>query len=172
VDHPATQMVKLEKLQKIIAPLPDHVTFVPIDFHTQDLKEQLFRYGYSQERKTLFIWQGVTVYLNAEAVDSTLSFIAQNATSGSTVIFDYYYNETLQDTSRTDVKNMHRTARITGENYLFGIEEGELDAFLTDRGFQDVHCATSNTLKNQYFTGVNATRTIISGIAIASAQVR
>jgi O-methyltransferase involved in polyketide biosynthesis len=75
----------------------------------------------------------------------------------------------LQDTSRTDVKNMHRTARITGENYLFGIEEGKLEAFLTDRGFQDVHCATSDTLKNLYFTGANATRTIISGIAIASA---
>jgi methyltransferase (TIGR00027 family) len=35
VEHPATQMVKLEKLQKIIAPLPDRVTFVPVDPYTR-----------------------------------------------------------------------------------------------------------------------------------------
>jgi methyltransferase (TIGR00027 family) len=105
VDHPATQEVKLKRLKKVIDPLPDHVTFVSIDFNTKTLDERLPASGYDEQGKTLFIWQGVTMYLTPEAVDSTLAFIAHHSGQGSAVIFDYFYNEFLRDTSRPEVKN-------------------------------------------------------------------
>jgi methyltransferase (TIGR00027 family) len=97
VDHPATQEAKLKRLKKAIDPLPGHVTFVPVDFNTQRLAERLFTNGYDERGKTLFIWQGVTMYLTQEGVDSTLAFIANHSGPGSAVIFDYFYNETLRD---------------------------------------------------------------------------
>ena len=43
------------------------------------LAERLESSGYNDQGKTLFIWQGVTVYLTAEGVDSTLAFIAHHS---------------------------------------------------------------------------------------------
>ena len=43
--------------------------------------------GYSEEAKTIFIWQGVTYFLTNEGFDSTLAFIAEHSGKGSIVIF-------------------------------------------------------------------------------------
>ena len=171
IDHPATQAVKLKRLKKVIDPLPGHVTFIPVDFNTQTLGERLLSSGYNEQGKTLFIWQGVTYFLTAEGVDSTLAFIANHSGPGSAVIFDYFYNETLRDTSRSDVKMMRRAARLTGEEYLFGIDEGQIEPFLTQRGFRDVRNVALEDLKRLYFTGPNAGRVVPEGIAIVSARV-
>jgi O-methyltransferase involved in polyketide biosynthesis len=66
---------------------------------------------------------------------------------------------------------MHRAAKVTGEGYLFGIDEGKLESFLTQRGFRDVRNVDSEELKRLYFTGPNAGRVIAEGAAIASAKV-
>jgi len=171
IDHPDTQAEKLKRLKKVIDPIPGHVTFVPVDFNTQTLGERLQSSGYSEQGKTLFIWQGVTVYLTKEGVDSTLAFIANHSGPGSAVIFDYFYNETLRDTSRPEVKLMWRAAKVTGEGYLFGIDEGQVEPFLSQRGFRDIRNATIDELKRLYFTGPNARRVLPSGVAIASARV-
>jgi len=171
IDQPATQEMKRARLKKVIDPLPPHVTFVPVDFNTQKLGERLLASGYSEHRKTLFIWQGVTYFLTQEGVDGTLAFIANHSGAGSSVIFDYFYNEALHDTTRMDLKMMRRAARLTGEEYLFGIDEGKVEAFLVERGFKDVRSVTIADLKPVYFTGVNAKRSMPKGLAIASANV-
>jgi methyltransferase (TIGR00027 family) len=171
VDHPATQAVKLERLKKVIAPLPAHVSFVAVDFDTQALGERLSASGYDAQAKTLFIWQGVTYFLTQQGIDSTLAFIAQHSGAGSTVIFDYFSNEALHDIHRKDVQMLRRAERISGETYMFGIDEGQIEPFLTQRGFGDVHNATLDDLKQLYFTGANAQRIVPTGIAIVSAMV-
>jgi methyltransferase (TIGR00027 family) len=171
IDQPATQELKLERLKKIIDPLPGHVTFVPVDFNTQTLGERLLANGYNERGKTLFIWQGVTYFLAAQGVDGTLAFIANQSGPGSSVIFDYFYNEALRDTMRMDLKVMRRAARLTGEEYLFGIDEGRVEEFLAKRGFFDVCNVTFADLKPVYFTGANAERKMPKGLAIVSAKV-
>ena len=172
VDHPATQATKLKKLKKVIDPLPAHVTFVPMDFNTQSLGERLLAAGYDEHGKTMFIWQGVTYFLTAEGVDGTLAFIAQHSGPGSTVIFDYFYNETLRDTENGYGKSMRRAARISGEAYMFGVDKGQIENFLTQRGFRDVRSTTLEDLKPTYLVGPNAGRPIPAGVAIVSAQTQ
>ena len=171
VDHPATQAVKLKRLKKVADPLPAHVIFVPVDFNTQPLGERLMAAGYDEHGKTLFIWQGVTYFLSAEAVDSTLAFIANHSGPGSAVVFDYFYSETLSDTANGYGKQLRRAARLSGEAYMFGIDKGQLEPFLTQRGFRAVRNAPTEELKQLYLTGPNAGRPIPTGIAIASATV-
>jgi methyltransferase (TIGR00027 family) len=168
IDHPATQDVKLKRLKKVIDPLPDYVTFVPVDFNTQTLGERLLASGYNERGKTLFIWQGVTMYLTPEGVNSTLAFIANHSGLGSAVIFDYFYNETLRDMK---MKTVRWILRVIGERLIFGIDEGQVEPFLTERGFRDVRNVTPDDLKRLYFTGPNAGRVIPMGVAIASARV-
>jgi methyltransferase (TIGR00027 family) len=79
VDRSATQEVKLRRLKKVIVPLPDHVTFVPVDFNTQVLGERLQASGYNKRGKTQFNWKGVTMYLTPEGIDGTLALIANHS---------------------------------------------------------------------------------------------
>lgn len=171
IDHPDTQAVKLERLKKVISPLPAYVTFIPVDFNTQQLGERLLESGYNEQSKTLFIWQGVTYFLTREGVDTTLAFIANHSGPGSSVIFDYFYNETLNDPHRYDVKGMKRTAQLIGEAYMFGVDQGQIEPFLIQRGFQDICNTELEDIKQHYFTGSNAERLMATGIAIVTARV-
>jgi len=171
IDYPATQETKRKGLKKVIDPLPGYVTFLPVDFNTQSLGEQLQNSGYNEQAKTLFIWQGVTYFLEAKGVDSTLDFIANHAGPGSSVIFDYMYSEIFQDPNNSYGKTLKRVAKMSGEEYMFGIDRGQEEAFLTRRGFHNVHNLTIEALKQRYFIGPNAGRAVPSDIAIVSAVV-
>lgn len=171
IDHPATQEVKLSRLKKVIDHMPDYVTFIPVDFNTQQLSERMQSSDYDQQGKTLFIWQGVTYFLTQEGVDSTLDFIANHSGEGSAVIFDYCYNEMLRDTRHGYGKMMKQAARLSGEAYMFGIDQGQIEPFMIKRGFHDIHNVMLEDLKPLYFTGSNAGRVLPEGIAIVSARV-
>ncbi len=171
IDHPDTQSVKLDRLKKVVNPLPAYVTFIPVDFNTQQLGERLLESSYNERGKTLFIWQGVTYFLTKEGVDTTLAFIANHSGPGSAVIFDYFYNETLRDPHRADVKMMQRTAKLMGEAYMFGVDRGQIEPFLSQRGFRDIRNTNLEDIKRLYFTGPNAGRMMATGIAIVSARV-
>ena len=83
VDHPDTQSVKIEKVKEIFGFLPDHVIYVPVDFETENLGERLIVQGFDRSLKTLFLTEGLVMYIPPEAVDETLSFIAKNSGKGS-----------------------------------------------------------------------------------------
>lgn len=172
VDHPATQQAKVRKLAKVLGSLPEHVTYVPIDFNEETL-QKLFDFGYSPQAKTLFIWEGVVHYITVEAVDQTLKFVLENSGSGSSIVFDYMYTSALTAAhKREEIVRMQRTKRYTGEGLVFGIEEGQVEEFLRVRGYTEIQNVTSEDLKRMYFTGVNQTRTIAPIYAIVHATVK
>ena len=90
VDHPATQQVKIEKLRRIFGQIPAHVTYVPLRFNSQCLERSLPESGYDPARNSLFIWEGVTMYLSGQGINNTLAFIAGFSPPGSSVVFDYF----------------------------------------------------------------------------------
>ena len=173
VDHPATQREKVGKIKTILGALPDHVVYVPIDFNTDKLDERLYASGYEKGCKTLFIWQGVTPYLTAEAIDETLAFVAGNSAPGSAIIFYYFYSSLLNGTTRHgEVKRMRRMRFVSGERLTFSIPQGSVEAFLGARGFDRIHDLPSEKLHDLYFSGKNAKRKVTGGYAIVSARVR
>ena len=79
LDHPNTrnlntQNFKVEKIKEIFGFTPDNVTYVPIDFETQELAEILFKNGYHPSIKTMFIMEGLIMYIPEESVKK-ISFI-------------------------------------------------------------------------------------------------
>ena len=171
VDHPATQSGKIERVNKILGDLPRHVVYVPVDFNQETL-HKLLDLGYDKQRQTLFVWEGVTYYLTAEAVDSTLAFVLAHSGQGSSIIFDYVYASALTAAhKRGEVTRMQRYSRFTGEGLVFGIEEGQVEAFLLARGYTQIQNVTSEDLKRLYFTGVNQTRAVAPIYAIVHAAV-
>lgn len=171
VDHPATQADKLEKLQVIFGKIPEHVTYVPVDFNTQTLEARLLESGYGPQRKTLFIWQGVIMYLTQEAVDATLSFVVNHSGKDSAIVFDYIYRSALDAQKQSEIKGMRRYRFMTGEGLTFGIPRGAAESFLKERGFRDVKDSDTDFLKATYFIGRNAGRAIAGGYGIVIGTV-
>jgi methyltransferase (TIGR00027 family) len=168
VDHPTTQLEKLARLKAIFGNIPDHVCYVPVDFNTQTLSSSLLDAGYDPRQKTLFIWEGVTMYLTSETVDSTLKFIVENSAPGSAVLFDYIDEGFLNGNRQpAEIKNMRRYRFLTGEDLTFGISPDCIETFLIQRGFLQVQNVQSQDLKQRYFSGVNSRRSVAGGYGIA-----
>ena len=119
VDSPHTQMVKRETLQKVGID-SSAVTFVAADFEKDDWLACLSAAGFVPRERTLFLWEGVTMYLTREAVEDSLQKIASTA-QGSVVAFDYFTTEALE--SRAPYWRYGRAAtKATGETLKFGVD--------------------------------------------------
>ena len=136
-----TQERKKECLRKSRIDNPDHVTFIPINFNQEALADALEKAGYAKDQKTLFIWEGVSYYLEPDAVDATLEFVCHNAHPESSIAFDYTIPISADNIADYyGVKEFTQTmvARHGNEALLFSIEEGKAEAFLAQRGLKMV----------------------------------
>ncbi len=176
VDFPATQQLKQRKLKAIELPERKHLTYVPIDFMKDELSDVLAKSGYDHSIKTLFIWEGVTMYLNAESVDRTLAFIASNTGTGTSLYFDYLMQSVLDGRCNypeaVAVRNTESFNSDGVEKYTFGIEDSSIEQFLSQRKFKLMEHMTGESLKERYFHGKNATRYVFRICGFVHAQVQ
>ena len=172
VDHPVTQTDKMGRVQRVFGKIPEHVRYVPVDFNSQTLSELLLASGYDPSLISLFICQGVTMYLTPAGVDATLAFIVKSAAPGSGIVFDYVYQAVLDGIQKqSEISGMRRYRFMTGEGLTFGISEGMAEAFLRERGFQQIKEVNANDLIAAYFQGKNASRKVTGGYGIVVGKV-
>ncbi len=119
IDAPRTQAVKRELLQKAEVDA-SRVTFVPADFEVEDWLARLIESGFDRSRPALFLWEGVTMYLDRATVEDTFRKIASTA-KGSVVAFDYFTTEPL--VSKSFYWRYGRyTTKSAGEPLKFGFD--------------------------------------------------
>jgi methyltransferase (TIGR00027 family) len=151
VDHPATQAWKRRRLDEAAIPLPACLTFAPIDFERENLAGGLDNAGFDRDRRTFFTWLGVIPYLTAEAVWSTLGYIA-SLPNGAHVVFDY---NDPPDSLTPEMRALHdkRAARVAelGEPWVNYFESDNLRARLTDLGFGTVEDLGPPQIAARYF---------------------
>jgi len=159
LDIHATQRYKREVLKrKKIAP-PAGLVFAPIDFNKERLADVLSEAGYRDGQQTLFLWEGVTMYLEAEAVDGTLAFIRSSAAEGSIVVFDYIRASVLRyENSLYGEKEIRGTVARAEEGWIFGIEDDAIEEFLAERGFKLLSHYTPSDLEAAYLTAEDGTK--------------
>lgn len=93
VDVQTTQQSKLKALQSHHIS-NSHVTYVPVDFSSETFTECLLRHGWDRNVKTLFLWEGVAMYLSQDAVYDTFRAVSK-CPSGSYLFFDTLVSEKL-----------------------------------------------------------------------------
>lgn len=128
LDLPQTQKLKKDCLKKAGIDT-GHVVFVDVDFSTENWYEKLKDSGYDPGRKTIFLWEGVTIYLSENNVRKTLKEIKEHAAPGSILLADFY---TKKAASIKGVK-------ATKEGFSFGLDfsggkEKALEEFLGSEG--------------------------------------
>ena len=162
VDYGPTQEYKRRRAAEVIGPPPPNLVYVPIDFTRQKLADVLRRAGYRRDRKTFFIWEGVTMYISREGVLDTLRYIAANAAPGSAVVFDYYPQGRLDELPKVNAleREVQDLMKSWGEPWIFGIPDGTTPAFVKSAGLELVEnmAAVGPESVQRYLTRKDGTR--------------
>lgn len=172
MDHPNTQGFKIEKIKEIFGSTPENVVYVPVDFEKEKISEKLIENGFISSKKTLFILEGLVMYIPPESVAEIFLFITENSAKGSRVIFDYYPQSVVDGTSKLEIgQNIRNHLIKIGEPLQFGIKEEEMTNFLKEFGFSSIENVTSEDYKKGYFKGKNEKRDVCELLYFAHAVV-
>ncbi|HEN3608759.1 TPA: class I SAM-dependent methyltransferase [Yersinia enterocolitica] len=158
LDHPVSQKNKTAKLQELSIQTPENLRYIPIDFNQQDLTTTLQEIPRKKGEKSLFILEGLIMYLPPSTVNRIFSAIDTCAPDGSEIIFDYVYSDVLagENTSYGSVEVLEGLKNI-GEHWIFGIEKGHLTAFLNKYHLKLYCDADASTLEKRFFTNKQGT---------------
>jgi methyltransferase (TIGR00027 family) len=172
IDRPDTQKKKTAVLEAIFGNLPDHVSFIPYEIDEGNTWADLQSAGYSKEKKTLFILEGLVMYLPMPVVEVLLREIAGHAGAGSTVLFDFIPPSIADGSSDAEGGRAIRDFTIAiGEPLRSGFAAGDVVPFLAGLGFENVQIISSPAYAKMYYTGKNAERKVSGLLSFAYATV-
>lgn len=167
LDFPATQSLKIERIEACGITLPDTVHFVAADFSQESLAEALARSPFDTNRLTFFSWLGVTMYLTREANLATLSSIASCSPAASEVVFTYLDERLFQSRSE-EFRELELRVAALGEPFLSGFDPAELGAHLAACGLDLVEDLDGTQAAARYGRGGGQwARSMFSHIALA-----
>ena len=175
LDVPITQTAKIGRYRELGLMIPANLAFVSIDFDNEAIAEKLAANGFQAEQRTLFILEGVLMYLLPASVKATFQALQTLAGSESRVVFDYVRSSVLRgENTLYGEAGAARSVSKVQEQWLFGLDPGQVEVFLADYGLRLSDHADANELERRYFTGangrlmarVNGTHAIVTAVRI------
>lgn len=172
LDSEFTQREKRGLLFKKKVPLPANLRFVPLDLNGAGAAAALACAGFEAGKPTLFLLEGLTMYLDRRAIDEVFGFIGDSAGAGSVAVFDYLYAAVLRrENLKPEEERLLSVLDSIGERFSFGLERGGLADFLGNYGLEQVADHCPRELAASFLAGPDgmpAAETLgIYGIAIA-----
>jgi methyltransferase (TIGR00027 family) len=148
LDQQATQELK-KKALAISAIDTEATRFVAVDFQNDDTFERLAASGFDESKKTLFLWEGVTLYLGEDDVRRALRDMKNHSAPGSVIVADFYSTRMISIGKK---KALEKTLELTNEVFGFGLpfdnnHEERLESFIESEGL---------ALVSSYFMGENS----------------
>lgn len=89
VDHPDSQREKQARATELSARARD-VHFVPVDFARDDLNAALDAAGHDPALPTMWVWEGVVMYLTQAEIDASLAVIERRSAATSRLVIAYH----------------------------------------------------------------------------------
>jgi methyltransferase (TIGR00027 family) len=140
LDQVKTLNVKVETLKK--AGLKhDWIIYIPVDYSNESWDDKLLEAGFDKTKKTLFLWQSVSLYLEADTVKETLRKMADLCVDGSIIAQDLYSKAYLCGEISKTVKRSSSLMGRMGEPWKFGIDmsndpKAAIESFLKECGLK------------------------------------
>jgi methyltransferase (TIGR00027 family) len=127
VDHPATQAFKRERAAELPL-LAKSVEFVAVDFERDTLQGKLAQAGHRGDAPTVWLWEGVVMYLTRDATRATVRSVARLSAPDSTLILNYH--------TRRRSLPMNLVLRLWSEPQIGHFTPEEIAAELAGAGFR------------------------------------
>lgn len=172
VDNPTTQAWKQKCLKRMLGSLPSQVTFVPIDFDRQELDDAMAEADFRTGGKVFFIWEGVSQYITAEAVDATFRYISRAAAAGSRTAFTYVRRDIVDGSARSEgtQRFLSHLERL-GEPWIFGIDPAEIAGYLSARGLELVDQVGPSEYRTRYLDPLGRQMNVFDGELTVLARI-
>lgn len=156
IDHP--QINKL-KTQALLGQDPDvqnvaqasNMHFLSVDFTQQDLQSALGGCAdFDSSRATLYICEGVMMYLEAAEIKGVFDAIEQLSGQGSLLLFSCIEP---QHSDKNNVRNLlFSYLKLIGEPIKWVLKSEEIPAFLSQHNCELQQMAATDELKQRYIT--------------------
>jgi len=139
VDHPATQSLKKSRLAECGLSVGPRVHFVAADLAVEQLEQALVEAGFRRDTPAFFSWLGVTMYLPRDANLAALRAIANCASTGSELVFNYIDQAAFGGTDREfapEFAQVQKLVTAMGEPFLSGFHPATLATELRAVGLE------------------------------------
>jgi O-methyltransferase involved in polyketide biosynthesis len=104
----------------------------------------------------LFIWEGVTNYLDSRSVEAVFDFFARDAAIGSRMIFTYVHADLLNGRFvAPGVARLTAVLRAYGEPWTFGFKPEEVPGYLARKGIRLLNDLGAAEYRGKYMHPVN-----------------
>ena len=151
LDHPATQRVKTRTLARRRM-WHENLKLLPVDFTKQSFEEALNACeDYRAGRATVFLAEGVLMYLSASEVERLFDAVRRPPTGRKRFVFTFMErDEKGRACFRRTTWLAHLWLRSRGEPFKWGLRRKELKDFLLNRGFELKELGTPETFRETY----------------------
>ena len=170
LDHPATQQAKRLALTKLGS--ADNLTLIPVDLTKQSIFEVLRGSSFSLDRSTLFIAEGITMYLDETEIERFFKQIRSCTRNGNSHLLFTYMNKqpsgSIQFESAT--KLVDYWLWLKKEVFRWGIATSELAGFLSAAGYRLMRTYDADYLATQYLLDKNITLARGENICLARVE--
>lgn len=170
IDTKHTLNAKARQLNNRGINIPGNNIYITLDFDKESMREKLMKNRFNINKKTLFILEGLIMYLSHHAIDETFKLIYDFSAPGSLIVFDYVYASVLRKELKYYGESaIYQRVKKDNEKWSFGIEEGEIESFLSSYNLSLIEHLDSGTIEDKYFknesgsliTKVNGTHCIV-----------
>ena len=152
IDHPDTAQFKIQKIKDLIGELPRNVKYYQIDFNEDSLIDLATRNNLNLNVPTTFIWEGVTNYLEYEAIDVTFEFM-RKFPNRSYIIFTYINKHVLNDPgSFQNIDKYNSILEKNEEKWTFGFDPEQLRDYLNKYDLTLLEDAGAIEYRKQYMS--------------------
>ena len=146
----------------------ENVTYVSVDFNHQSLSEQLLDAGFDRNKASIYTLEGVSQYIEKEALKSTLKELAKLNPNSNSKIFISYVNKLFREDPKAcfgmgyskpekAIKFITDGAANVGEPWISFYSGREIKDLLFQNNFTLTEDKTLADLNSKYFTPVGRT---------------
>ena len=138
LDQVNTLNLKVETLKKA-GIKHDWITYIPVDYSNESWVDRLLDAGFDQTKKTLFLWQSVSLFLEADLVKESLKQMADLCGDGSIIAQDFYSEAFMSGAISKIAQIQMKLIEVNGEPWKFALDmsndpEAAVGSFLKECG--------------------------------------
>ena len=148
IDHPATSSDKIKAVSQGNS-IPENLHFISADLSKVSLKDALNDCkGFDKNKETVYICEGVLMYLDEIHVDALFDSLRDLTGKGSTFIFSCVEPH---DSPKNNIRALlHIYLKFKKESYLWYKRDTELNKFIEKHNYTFLDIADSEVYRKRY----------------------